>query len=401
MTPTRVMELPLWLAGQRSAVWNEMWQSFCIIEETNEDWNFWRRWYQAFLGEQPLAWDLQRRISVGVKDEAWNQGIEAVSFEIAQIEADWEKENFEEPASELTAGEDPYWNDETARGLPIISEGEAKSLREELHLRAEVTLPETTARFDVTTVKVTSERAVRLAVDRVIDAFDDAKRLCGHNGFNEQRVEVVILDRAHAKYLEDAERLAFDYTDARLSLTQAIEDELPADSALQILISALGVAVTEICAADPEIEKALERNYKRDDTDDDDEPPTRDGETTLLLTDAMRVFPEISSDALAERLQDGLSEVLTGEIVSDTPFDTVDGETQLRHAARRSVVAEMASLTSDMYLKLRAAPKSVQEKLAKHSDSEVFKAVGVTARYSGALALIGAVAKYLAGLLGL
>lgn len=52
-------------------------------------WAFWARWYNAILAGQPLAWDLQERVSL-LPDDIWRAGPEAVSESIARIEAEFD-----------------------------------------------------------------------------------------------------------------------------------------------------------------------------------------------------------------------------------------------------------------------------------------------------------------------
>jgi hypothetical protein len=49
--------------------------------------DFWARWHQGFLNGSPIDWELQRRLALGVSDEAWETGVETVAREIAAIEA--------------------------------------------------------------------------------------------------------------------------------------------------------------------------------------------------------------------------------------------------------------------------------------------------------------------------
>jgi hypothetical protein len=51
---------------------------------SNGAWNFWIDWLESFFNGAPLDPELQRRIALGVSDEIWDAGTEAVASEIAK-----------------------------------------------------------------------------------------------------------------------------------------------------------------------------------------------------------------------------------------------------------------------------------------------------------------------------
>lgn len=58
---------------------------------TGTPWAFWAEWYERMLHGKPMDWELQRRVAM-IEDSIWTEGPDAVSKEIAEIQARWEVE---------------------------------------------------------------------------------------------------------------------------------------------------------------------------------------------------------------------------------------------------------------------------------------------------------------------
>ncbi|WP_135506271.1 hypothetical protein [Roseovarius aestuariivivens] len=88
-----------------------------FVDRHNADpddiWSFWRNWYQGFLNEIPLNWELQRRVAL-IADDIWEAGPAAVAEEIARIEAAYE---VEKRASELEESAYPHSDLRSVRGM--------------------------------------------------------------------------------------------------------------------------------------------------------------------------------------------------------------------------------------------------------------------------------------------
>lgn len=56
------------------------------LRDYNDEWSFWREWYQGFLDGNPMNWELQRRVAL-IDNAIWKAGPEAVAEEIERIRA--------------------------------------------------------------------------------------------------------------------------------------------------------------------------------------------------------------------------------------------------------------------------------------------------------------------------
>jgi hypothetical protein len=87
--PIEVLARPLWPDGKPVPTWDTAWDAFKSRPDPEGHWSFWVRWYQGFLDQAPMDWELQRRVALGVGDKTWGAGVEAVAGRIAEIEAEY------------------------------------------------------------------------------------------------------------------------------------------------------------------------------------------------------------------------------------------------------------------------------------------------------------------------
>lgn len=62
------------------------WAAFKEFSDHYPEWSFWRDWYQGFLDDKPLDWELQRRVAL-VSDTEWEQGPAQIAAKIEDIKA--------------------------------------------------------------------------------------------------------------------------------------------------------------------------------------------------------------------------------------------------------------------------------------------------------------------------
>lgn len=78
----------------------------------NQNWAFWRDWYQGFLDGKPLDWELQRRVAL-IPDQDWKQGPEHIARKIEEIQARFDLET---RIKELEA-EKQVWQERARLGI--------------------------------------------------------------------------------------------------------------------------------------------------------------------------------------------------------------------------------------------------------------------------------------------
>ena len=132
-----------------------------FLAELDNEWDFWREWYQGFLDGKPLDWELQWRVAL-IEDAIWERGPEAVAAAIDGIKA------------EMLAGK-----------LPMAETIEVNPA---------------TGKFRAVPIPVQNHPHMSALLNQVEDALEDC--LGGHNGLRETAGDVRKLNRVLGKYRE-------------------------------------------------------------------------------------------------------------------------------------------------------------------------------------------------------
>ncbi|MBU2942502.1 hypothetical protein Q4525_15945 [Shimia thalassica] len=87
------LETPLWAYSENSDDEHSLSNTSTkfVSSDREDEWSFWRAWYQGFVDGDPLDWELQRRVAL-VPDVDWEKGAEHIAKVIEEIRARFELE---------------------------------------------------------------------------------------------------------------------------------------------------------------------------------------------------------------------------------------------------------------------------------------------------------------------
>lgn len=249
VTASELLEFPLFNGDHARAVPSDL----LGMLSTRSGWEFWDRWYRGFLQGEPLDWELQRRVAL-IPRETWEAGADAVAEAIAEIEAEY--------------------------------------LREEAPLAERVEFNADSNRFHVVPIPMQNAAFMSALMSRTADALDDA--LHENNGLREDMREVRVLRRTHERYSNDPQRVEMDYTSVAISLRRNLDAKELADSEDNLaLLEAVEDGVRGLRAHHPEVaanRETLAKQAMR-------ELPA---DQIALLEDAQDVLPEITEGVMQE-----------------------------------------------------------------------------------------------------
>ncbi|MEL7106667.1 MAG: hypothetical protein AAGM21_12160 [Pseudomonadota bacterium] len=342
-----VFTQPLWPDGGIPAFFQEPYAVLSGFWDADEKtWGFWQRWYEGMLNGKPLPWELQREVAL-IDNEVCEAGPEAVAEKIAEIEADWARDQSKINES-LTLDEDRLLY--TAR-----HSAPSNAKRLELHL------------------------------SRVDDALDDLTAIGGNNGLTEGTVEHRIIKRLVKKYSDDPERVAFDLRDVSQSIERQINTgEYPDSEPFRLLQAATTACVSTVCDMEPAVAAELERVY-----DKPSEAP--DLESVEIVGAALQLSIEVLDDSAAATTHEDIEELLRGRIIDGAQekslLDIEWSAKELRSIVFRRQISRLWQIARDT---------TRVEKLAELFDSKHAKAArlaglagGVTIGFWQAIIILG------------
>lgn len=296
----KLFETDLWHGKMSPGAMTGVWNSVAPrMEGDNSPWSFWRRWYQGFLDGQPLDWGLQTEIAL-LPNADWKQGAAHIAEKIREIEA--------------------------------------RRLRDASVIAEIVWFDEAAGRFDVRPTEVRRPDVLRLAVQRVEDAFEDALTLGRGQHVRETSAEAFVLRRVFDRYRDDPQRVEMDFVDIAALVARHIgSGEYPDSPELQMLVNVLTVAASEIRVAHPDVRETRERL----DGQSDIEPLTEAQQETLAA--ALPVLRAITSAGLGEGLAEDVGELVGARLLpvpDHAPRLPAAGLRKMR--PRKSVVRRLA-----------------------------------------------------------
>lgn len=227
-------------------------------------WDFWKDWFQSFLDENPIGWELQKLISE-IDISIWRKGPIAVSHAIANVQAN------------LLESKAP------------VSE--------------QIAFDHSENKFATIPINLNNPQLLGAILDQVEDSLDTALENQS-NGLSNTSRETRSLRRIIKKYGNDPQRIEMGFESVRKGLTrQILNDELPASEDNLALSDALEEGARGIRGTHPEVaenRKILNEQAIR-------ELPTGAVEQ---LTEALPILTAISDEALAEEWKQDIPQLI-------------------------------------------------------------------------------------------
>ncbi len=180
-------------------------------------WGFWKRWYEGFLGGNPVNWEVQLAIAM-LPNKDWDKGPEWIAEKIRRIER----------------------NARTSVAPPLILDQEQRVFV----IADEDTLPSEVMVF---------------ARERIAMALQNALSASSGNGLHDGSYETIAIRLALERHPGNASLLATAFYDASLSFASNIGASYPEDTSLINLKNALYATAEEICELSPDARKRCAR----------------------------------------------------------------------------------------------------------------------------------------------
>lgn len=202
--------LVLWVNGKK------------LLRESGENFSFLIDWYERVLEGRPQNWEMLEEIAL-IDPEDWDQGAEHVNG--------------------------------------LISEIQIKYLLNATQIAEKIGVHDDTGLVYFEPIEVANPEILRVTLDRVSDALDDA--LTGGNGLTERSYETTVLRRLMKKYSNDPQRVEMDLFDVHRSLEVQIGNEYPDTPELVGLANTCRTGALDIRANNPDIAEARDQRAKQ------------------------------------------------------------------------------------------------------------------------------------------
>jgi hypothetical protein len=209
------IQRPLWSdVPQSKNVAGDFIKLKLVLEQNNEDWEFFSHWFESYWRGNEVNWDFMRSVAL-IPDEIWKSGIAVTAHEIR-----------------------------------ILQE---RALSERLALAENVEIDTETGRFRVVPIAPKTPLRLDVIISRAGDALHDAVQC--HNGLSENSWVTKALRRVIAVHSDDPQRVEMDFTTVSLTLRRQIEStlELPNSDENLALLHVLEEGVMSLRGLYPEI----------------------------------------------------------------------------------------------------------------------------------------------------